>query len=147
MQKRHELPLGGSRSLRPLLLAVDVGFLVYWAITFSHVLPPEWLYQDYTNPILVAWNLSFVPIDLLVSATGLTALRLDARGDARAVPLAAMSLVLTSASGLMAVSYWALRGDFELAWWAPNLFLLLAPWTQLGALLRRPLTPTGRPGG
>ncbi len=33
--------------------------------------------------------------------------------------------VLTFCSGLMAVAFWTLRGDFDPAWWAPNLFFLL----------------------
>jgi hypothetical protein len=38
-----------------------------------------------------------------------------------------VSLVLTTASGLMAIAFWTLRGDFSLAWWIPNLYLLLFP--------------------
>jgi hypothetical protein len=49
---------------------------------------------------------------------------------------AVMSLVATSCSGLQAISFWVLRADYDLAWWAPNLFLLLYPWLFLPRLLR-----------
>jgi hypothetical protein len=32
-----------------------------------------------------------------------------------------VSLVLMTASGLMAIAFWTLRGDFSVAWWIPNL--------------------------
>lgn len=37
----------------------DVAFIVYWAIVFLRLLPAEYMYQDYRDPNLVAWNLSF----------------------------------------------------------------------------------------
>ncbi|MBW2224881.1 MAG: DUF5360 family protein, partial [Deltaproteobacteria bacterium] len=46
--------------------------------------------------------------------------------------------VLTSCSGLMAVSFWTLRADFDPAWWLPNLFLLLYPLWFLPGLVRGP---------
>jgi hypothetical protein len=42
------------------------------------------------------------------------------------VALALVSLVLTSCAGLQAVSF-CIRGEFDPAWWIPNLFLLLHP--------------------
>ncbi len=123
--------------LRPLFLVVDLGFIAYWAITLAGVIPDALLFKDYDNPILSAWNWSFLPLDLAISATGLTALRrakvgLDWRN------LALVSLVLTSCSGLMAVSFWTLRADFDPAWWLPNLFLLLYPMWFLPGLVRGP---------
>jgi hypothetical protein len=50
------------------------------------------------------------------------------------VPL--ISSVLTSCSGLQAVAFWALRGDFDVIWWAPNLFLLLYPLVFLPVVVR-----------
>jgi hypothetical protein len=48
----------------------------------------------------------------------------------------------------MAVVFWAIRGDFELAWWVPNLFLLVYPLFFIGRFLSkeagRPLGLTGR---
>lgn len=125
------------RNLRFAFLGVDLGFIAYWLVTALHLLPPEYLYQDYTNPILVAWNWSFAPLDLLVSATGLTSLWLHRRNDARAIALAIISLSLTSASGLQAIAFWTLRGDFDPMWWIPNLFLLLYPAFFLPGLVQR----------
>jgi hypothetical protein len=47
-----------------------------------------------------------------------------------------LSLALTSCSGLMAISFWAIRGDFDLSWWLPNLFLLVYPLFFLPGFLR-----------
>lgn len=113
--------------LRAAMLATDLGFVAYWLVTALHVLPAGWLFADYHDPILQSWNVSFLPIDLLASATGLLALGLARRGDPRAAVLVTVSLTLTSASGLMAVSFWTLRADFDPVWWVPNLFLLLYP--------------------
>jgi hypothetical protein len=68
-QAPAELP----RFLRPLFLIVDLGFIAYWAITLAGVIPDEYLFKDYDNPILSAWNWSFLPLDLAISASGLTA--------------------------------------------------------------------------
>ncbi|MFT3928562.1 MAG: DUF5360 family protein [Myxococcales bacterium] len=116
-----------SRPLRFFMLGVDLGFIVYWVITLTHVLPAEWLYAHHDDPVMVAWNWSFLPLDLFVSATGLSAVAAARRGDARWVLLAMLSLAATSASGMNAIAFWALRGDFDLGWWAPNLALLLGP--------------------
>lgn len=106
----------------------DVGFLLYWAITATHALPPRWLFKGYDDPVIEAWNWSFLPLDLALSATGLGALWAARRGVGRAAAsLTLASLVLTSTSGLMAVAFWTLRRDFDPTWWAPNLFLLVWP--------------------
>jgi hypothetical protein len=125
-----------SRPLRAFMLVTDLGFLAYWVVTLLHVLPAAWLFKDYDNPILQSWNVSFLPLDLVVSAVGLTALTLARRGDGRARAAALLSLSLTSASGLMAVAFWTLRRDFDPLWWAPNLVLLLAPLCFLPRLMR-----------
>lgn len=132
-----KVPAQLPRFLRPLFLVVDLGFIAYWAITLAGVIPDEYLFKDYDNPILSAWNWSFLPLDLAISATGLTALRRARQGQSWS-NLALVSLVLTSCSGLMAVSFWALRADFDPSWWLPNLFLLLYPLWFLPALLRNP---------
>jgi hypothetical protein len=124
------------KSLKPFFYVTDIGFLVYWLITALGRVPAEWAFNGYHDPVLVAWNWSFLPLDLLISATGLTALwvarsgRLDWRG------LAIASLALTSASGLNAIAFWALRGEVDWQWWLPNLYLLLYPWAFLPGLLR-----------
>jgi len=124
------------RKLRPFFLVVDLGFLLYWAITLLHWIPPQYLFKDYENPILQAWNWSFLPLDLAISATGLSALYLWRKGKESWRPLALISLVLTFCSGLMAVAFWTLRGDFDPSWWAPNLFLLLYPLFFLPGFLK-----------
>jgi len=124
-----------SKTLMVLFVVVDLGFITYWLITALSLLPTEWLFKDYDNPILHAWNWSFLPLDLCVSATGLTAVRL-ARGGGHWQPWATVSLTLTSCAGLQAVAFWSLRGDFDPAWWIPNLLLLLYPLAYLPAMLR-----------
>ncbi|GAA1532614.1 hypothetical protein GCM10009678_13660 [Actinomadura kijaniata] len=124
-----------SRVLGPTktaMLITDVGLLLYWAVVFAGLIPPEYAYRDYTNPILSDWNHSFVPLDLAASLTGLASL--CARAAQR--PLMTVSLTLTSTAGLQAIAFWALRGDFTLAWWLPNLFLLLFPLPALVVLAR-----------
>lgn len=129
--------------LRPFFLLVDLGFLAYWAVTALHAIPDSYLYKDYDDPMAVAWNWSFMPLDLLVSATGLWSLFLLRRNRPEAARVAIVSLSLTSATGFQAISFWAVRGDFDLVWWTPNLFLLVYPWWFLGDLLRmRPMPET-----
>jgi hypothetical protein len=124
------------RALRPFFLITDIGFIVYWLVTLLGLLPAAYLFKGYHDPLLVAWNWSFLPLDLLISASGLGSLALERRGDPRWRGLALASLVLTVCSGLQAVAFWALRADFELAWWLPNLYLLLYPLAFLPRLLR-----------
>ena len=53
-----------------IFFIVDIAFIIYWAITYLHLLPPAFLYKDYTNSILVDWNWSFFPIDLRSLSAG-----------------------------------------------------------------------------
>jgi hypothetical protein len=122
--------------LKGFFLVTDIGFIVYWLITLFKLIPPEYLFNNYNDPILVAWNWSFLPLDLLISATGLTSLWLHRRGDERWRGLAIISLVLTVCSGLQAIVFWVLRADFDLTWWLPNLYLLLYPLFFLPGLLQ-----------
>lgn len=116
------------RFTKASMVVTDIGFLVYWAATLLALIPAQYAYKDYDNPVLSDWNYSFVLLDVLASVTGLTALRLTRCGAvAGARPLMLVSLALTSTAGLQAVAFWALRGDFALSWWLPNLFLLLFP--------------------
>lgn len=125
------------RGLPTLMVLTDLGFIVYWVVTGLHLLPPQWLYRDASNALMVDWNWSFLSLDLLVSFTGLLALTLSRRGNHAAQGLVTISLTLTSASGLMALSFWVLRRDFDLGWWLPNGFLLVYPLPYLVLLLRR----------
>jgi hypothetical protein len=115
------------RSLKPFFIATDIGFIVYWLITALQLIPAQYLFKDYHDPVLVTWNWSFLPLDLLISATGLSSLYLHGRGDERWRGLALASLVLTFCSGLQALTFWAIRADFDLVWWIANGYLLLYP--------------------
>lgn len=89
---------------------------------------------------MIARNWSFLPLDLLVSATGITSVALRRRRTRGWHPLmlVSLSLSLTATAGLMALAYWTLRGEFDPQWWAPNLFLLLYPVPALAWLMSRP---------
>ena len=115
------------KGLFTLFLMVDIAFILYWLITYLQLLPPAFLYQDYTNPILVSWNWSFFPIDMLVSISGLVSFWLYRSASPQWTFFALLSLVLTVCSGLMAISFWIFRNDFDPGWWLPNLFLMIYP--------------------
>lgn len=115
------------KKLKFFFLITDIGFLLYWTITLLHFIPDKYLFKDYTNPILVAWNFSFLPLDLLISFTGLLSLFLYQQGKIIWRKFALISLILTFCSGLQAITFWTLRLDFDLNWWLPNLFLLIYP--------------------
>lgn len=128
------------RRLATLMIATDVGFIAYWLIVTLHLLPADYLYNDYADPMMVDWNWSFLAIDLLVAGTGFSALLAARRGRPESTGLALISLTLTAASGLMALSFWTLRRDFDPAWWLPNAFLLVYPLP----FLRRLVLAAGR---
>lgn len=128
------------RGLKAALLVTDVGFLVYWGLTGLVAagllaIPGEYLYSDYNDPLVVAWNWSFMPLDVILSLAGITAISLHRAGDQRWRGLAVISLSLTVCAGLMAISFWTIRGDFDAAWWAVNLALLIWPLFYLPGLV------------
>lgn len=132
------MPRGFGLTLR----VVDGSMLLYWAIAALACarvvhLPADFMYAGYGTPMVDAWNWSFAPLDLTFSALGFVSLRLARRGDRRWIPLALISLALTFCAGLMAISFWGFRADFELSWWLPNLALMgiAVAWTP--ALVRR----------
>ena len=94
--------------LKYFFFVVDFGFIFYWMITALNLIPDEYLYNDYTNPVLVNWNWSFFPLDILISITGLCSIYMYNKGNKKWERLALISLVLTSVSGLQAVSFWVL---------------------------------------
>jgi hypothetical protein len=116
---------------RRLMRATDLGFILYWSLIALHLLPAKAMFDEYHLPTVRAWNWSFLPLDLLASFIGLAALRRAPKRPQSADALAAISLVLTSVAGGMALAYWAIRGQFALAWWLPNAFLLLFPLPAL----------------
>ena len=126
-------------SLRVGLGVTDMGFLVYWALAaLSHfgviAIPAEWMYADYDQPQVIAWNWSFLPMDLAFSWFGLRAI-----GRARAGRPwrghALVSLTLTMAAGGMAVSYWTLVGEFDPGWFGTNALLVVWPLFFMKSML------------
>lgn len=127
------------RQMKPFLLATDFGFLLYWGVSLLilagfEVVPEAWLFKDYDDPIVYAWNWSFFPLDMVLSVCGLLAVRRHRHGDPSWPALAAFSLALTFCAGFMAVSFWAIRLDFDPSWWAFNLFLVIWPCVFLPRL-------------
>lgn len=128
------------RGLRTALRVTDTLMLAYWAVTALAALgvvalPPDALYKDYHDPVMVAWNWSFVPLDVAFALTGLASVRREAAGgDWRG--LAIVSLTLTMCAGGMALAFWTLRRDFDPGWWLPNLVLLVGPLVWLPRLVR-----------
>jgi hypothetical protein len=119
-------------ALRRTLLLTDIAMLAYWAssglVALGLVsLPRAFMYRGYGTALIDAWNWSFMPLDLMFAATGLASIRMAARGDVRWRGWASVSLTLTGCAGLMALSFWALTGDFAPSWWIPNLMLLAMP--------------------
>ncbi|PHS23123.1 MAG: hypothetical protein COA84_11550 [Robiginitomaculum sp.] len=120
-----------SRTLKMLFLVTDFGFVLYWGATilatFGIVhIPQDWLFRDYTNPNIIAWNWSFLPLDLIASATGITAVSMATRNK-KWEKLALISLCLTFCAGFMAISFWVFQMSFDALWWASNLFLAIWP--------------------
>lgn len=125
-----------SRSLKILFLITDIGFIIYWAITYLKLIPDEYLYQDYSNKLLVIWNLSFMPLDILISITGFMSLCFYKRRNNIWLPFTLISLILTSVSGLQAIVFWTIKLDFDLTWWLPNLYLLIYPLFFIPSLIK-----------
>ncbi|WNC13574.1 DUF5360 family protein [Brevibacillus brevis] len=123
--------------LRVFFLMTDIGFIVYWLVTLLHLIPAPYLFKDYENPILSAWNWSFLPLDILISLTGLFSLYLYGKQNGAWKQMALISLILTFCSGLQAIAFWAIRLDFDLSWWLPNLYLLLYPLFFIPRLLAK----------
>ncbi len=124
------------QKLKYFFLIIDFGFIIYWLISALGIIPAQYLYNDYRNPILVNWNWSFFPLDIFISFTGFYSLYLYKNGNMKWKVFALISLVLTSISGLQAISHWVLAKDFDPTWWLPNLFLLIYPMFFLPKLLK-----------
>jgi hypothetical protein len=123
------------------MLGTDVGFVLYWLVSALHLLPPQWLFAHYDDPILTAWNWSFLPLDLLVSASATRAIHTRRRASFESEPWLLIALTCTSVSGLMAIAFWSLRREFDPGWWGFNLFLLLWPLPYLAKIVGRAAAP------
>ena len=133
--------LSMPRGLRTSMLVLDGGMLAYCAIAtlacFGAIhLPSDAMYQGYGDPVIDAWNWSFAPLDIGFSVLGLISVTLVRRGDPQWRPVAMLSLALAFCAGLMAISFWAIRGDFNIGWWLPNLVLMAVPLVWVPKLLR-----------
>ncbi len=126
------------RAAKALLLAVDVALVSYWAAIIGNAIPEQWRFRDYTNPVVQAWNWSFLPLDLLAVGLGATGLRLVRTQPAIGRIVLAVGCALTFCAGLMAISFWAVAGDVDLTWWAPNIALMAVPTVVVLALVRSP---------
>lgn len=125
------------KTLKYFFLVVDLGFIMYWIITFFELIPVEYLYNDYSNPILVDWNWSFFPLDILISITGLSSVSMYYAHKRQWRIWALISLILTFTSGLQAISYWAFAHEFDITWWSMNGFLLIYPLFFIPALIKQ----------
>ncbi|GGF66964.1 hypothetical protein GCM10010912_09920 [Paenibacillus albidus] len=125
-----------GKTLKTFMVVTDVGFLIYWLITWLHLVPKEYLYKNYDNELMVAWNVSFVPLDLLISCTGLLSMYFFRRNKGLWQPLCIISLTLTFCSGLQAIAFWAIQMDLDWFWWIPNLFLMIYPLFFLPGIMK-----------
>ena len=126
--------------LRRALIVTDVLVLLYWIVTALAVegllaVPSAALYRHDHDPVMVAWNWSFAPLDIAFALIGLFAVRSAGTGRPWR-GLAIVSLVLAMGAGGMAIAFWTLTGDFAALWWLPNLVLLGGPLIWLPGLVR-----------
>jgi hypothetical protein len=105
---------------KTLLVVTDVGLLAYWTLTALGLVSVG------SDAWLAAWNWSFLPLDLLAVAAGLTWSLLP-RGHRWASPALAVALALTHAAGLVALSFFVLWGTWDVSWWIVNLWLAVMP--------------------
>jgi hypothetical protein len=115
--------------MKTLLTATEIGMLAYWAFATVVALgwfmvPPEVMYPDHSNPLIVIWNWSFLPIDVLFATLGLVA-RFGRVSEPKAQILQTISLALMFCAGTMAISFWALQCWFDFAWWGMNVWLIV----------------------
>lgn len=138
------------RATAVAMVLVDVGFVVYWSVVALGVVPAERMFAEYADPRVAAWNWSFLPLDLLASASGLSAVRALHRGAPGTVVTVrfAVSLALTAVAGGMALAYWVLRGQLDPVWIGANLALVAVAAPTLTRVLRTgDVRATGRPRG
>lgn len=119
------------RKMRPWMLGTDWLLLTYWFVTALVALglvsiPEGYLFKDYYDPRVVAWNWSFFPLDVIFAVLGIYAARLFTQADPRWFGYALVSAALTFCAGFMAICYWVILGDFDPSWWIPN--IIIAAW-------------------
>lgn len=107
----------------------EIAMLLYWILAgalFSDLISidPSLMYSDYENPLVIAWNWSFFPIDIAFAIIGLTA-RFGVRAGQLRFKLELIAGVLMLCAGVMAVSYWTITCDFDPTWWGMNIWLII----------------------
>jgi len=121
-------PARALNRVKRTMLITDLGFLTYWVLVSVGVITVG------TSKILSDWNWSFFILDMIAIGTGLVSVLLPRTPT---LPLMVISLSLTSAAGLMALNFYALRGEFDPQWWIPNLWLFLFPVAGLIVVTRQ----------
>ena len=127
--------------MRALLTATEIGILLYWVFASLFVLDvvsidPQWMYSNYEDPMVVAWNWSFLPLDLLFALAGLVSRFAPMTAKANGV-LSVFSLSLMFCAGLMAVSFWLIQEFYDPFWWAMNLWLVFLSSAALVRHIRK----------
>ena len=56
--------------LKSFFVNTDLGMIFYLSITYLKLIPEELLFKDYTNPILMSWNWSFLFEKILILIDG-----------------------------------------------------------------------------
>ncbi len=128
--------------MKVLLTFTELAMLSYWIFAAVVclgwlVVSPELMYADHLNPLMVNWNWSFLPIDVLFAVCGLVARFGPVRGAKREV-LEIVGLTLMFCAGLMALSFWTLQGWFDLMWWGMNGWLVVLASVGLGCRFMAP---------
>ena len=95
-----------------LTTATEVGMILYWVFAGALVagwieIDPALMYSDYENPLVVAWNWSFFPIDIAFALSGLAAKFLPLPAMQR-FKLETVAATLMLCAGLMAISFWVI---------------------------------------
>ena len=113
----------------------ELAMLLYWILAGALALDlisidPSLMYSDYENPLVVAWNWSFFPIDAAFAIIGLAA-RFGVQAGHLRFKLEVIAGVLMFCAGLMAVSYWTITGDFDPTWWGMNIWLIILGGTNV----------------
>lgn len=131
-----------SRALMLAILITDLAFALYWVVSAALLaglvdVPEAYLFSGYHDRHLMAWNWSFLPLDLAATAFGAWAI-LASRQKREWRTLAAVSLALWSTAGGTAIAYWTLMAEFDPSWFLPNLLVFVWPLVFLPKLVCAP---------
>ncbi len=136
-----------NKAVNPLLTITEAGMLAYWLFAALVALeaidvPPQYMYSDHQNPLIVTWNWSFFPIDVLFALSGLAS-RFLAMSVWKREFLTVVSLSLMFCAGLMAISFWAIQQTFDPFWWGMNFWLIILSFMVLTLKFRQPKSVSG----